>query len=136
MSEWDDRFWELYDGLTELYPHKDPGWRQKKAYAQAVRELGQKPPGLKWMLIKLGWGLVKSGGDMGKDFKKGITLKKAVKTAALGAAVVFLASFDTPEEWLAAGLPSWSTQFLAVAIGAGITALRNWGKHGLGLRMP
>jgi hypothetical protein len=135
---WRERYDDLYENLTKLYPHKDPGWRQRKAYKQTVRELGDPPPGLKWALVKLGWGLVKSGGKM--DFSWAKNGWKAVRgglgvvlAAALFAGLeTLMQQIGNPEFWQQIGAP----QFMIPVILAVLVSFRNWLKHKKRWNMP
>lgn len=70
------------------------------------------------------------------DFKWDVNRKKALKSAALAAVVVFLASFDTPAELIALGLPAWTAQAGAILVAAVITSARNYGKVAKRLNIP
>lgn len=69
-------------------------------------------------------------------FKKSIMWKKALKAAAFGAGVVFLASFDAPQEWVDAGAPEWIAPLGAVIVGGAIKALHNYLKVGKRVNLP
>lgn len=135
-GEWDEHFWQHFNALRKQYPTWSLERCRKYAFSATEALHGKRPPSWRWILVKLGWGLVRHGGDMGKNFKKGLTLKKAIKAAALGALVAFLASFDTPVEWTAAGIPEWLAAVAAVAVGAVISGVNNFLKHGVGMNLP
>lgn len=86
--------------------------------------------------IHLWWPLFGRQKGDGMDFSWNKNSKKALKTALLAALVLFLASFDTPEELLALGFPVWSAQALAVVVGAVLTSLRNYLKVAKRVNLP
>ena len=129
-SEWDERRLARVKALR----NEHVGWTLDRVLMEVRRETerlqGTRPVGLTGTLIDVAWQWIKSGGDMPRpeyDWKK--TAWKGIKTAALGALVLFLVSFDTPQEWVAMGLPAWSGQLGAVIVGSAITMLRNAAKH-------
>jgi hypothetical protein len=137
-NEWDEHFWQYFRVLRRQNPTRPLEYCRKDAYSHTEALHGPRPPSWKWLLVKLGWGLVKSGGNV--DFSWTKNAWKAVR-AALGVALaaglyavfdVLSPSFDTPAELEGMGAP----QFLIPLILAVLVSLRNWLKHSKGARVP
>ena len=138
QQEWDRHCRQHQKALLKQHPQ----WRMERLMIEAYRMTealhGPRPSGWKWLLLKFGWGLVRSGGDM--DFSWTKNLWKAVRGAlgvALAAAIyaaldVIMVSFDTPEELAALGAP----QFAIPIILAILVSFRNWLKHKKRVNVP
>lgn len=139
-DEWDAHEEQHFKALFAQHPEWSPIKRQRLAREETERLHGPRPAGtgLKWALVKLGWGLAKGGGDM--DFSWTKNLWKAVRGAlgvALAAAIyaaleVLMQNFDTSEELTTLGAP----QFAIPLILALLVSLRNFLKHKKHVNMP
>ena len=137
-KEWDEHFWTYFRTLRRQDPTRHIEACRKDAYSHTEALHGPRPPSWKWLLVKLGWGLVKSGGEM--DFSWTKNLWKSVR-AALGVALaaglyalfeVLSQQFDTPAELEGMGAP----QFMIPLILAVLVSFRNWMKHKKHRKMP
>jgi len=137
-EEWDEHFWQHVKVIRTNHPAWHLEKVRRRAFSATEGLHGPRPPSWNWLFVKLGWGLVKSGGKM--DFSWTKNLWKAVR-AALGVALaaglyavfdVLSQSFDTPAELEGMGAP----QFLIPLILAVLVSLRNWMKHSKGVKVP
>jgi hypothetical protein len=127
-KEWDDHFWQHFRVLRKQDPTRPIEECRKEAYSATEGLHGPRPPSWKWLLVKLGWHLVRSEGNVKWDWTK--TLWKAVR-GALGAALVmtvlaFFGAFDTAAELEEAGMPGWLAPAAAMLVAFIVSWIRNW----------
>jgi hypothetical protein len=136
-KEWDDHFWQRFRALRHQFPMMELEKVRKRAYAATEVAHGPRPPSWKEILLRLGWQLVKSGGNM--DFSWMKNLWKGLRAGLWGAFAVAVTAFinallnqvDTAEELAALGVMAWAIP-LILAAGA---SLRNYLKQKTGLNV-
>jgi hypothetical protein len=134
-AQWDKEKLACLERMMRKHPDWPLRVRNRRCIAITEAHWGPRPPSLAWALLKAAIGYARSGGDM-PEFNKGVNLKKAVKAALFGAVIVFLASFDTPEEWIEAGIPEWAAPVAAIVVGGFIKSFTNYLKIAKRINLP
>lgn len=137
-DEWDKHFWQHFYTLRRQYPTVPLETIRRRAYSATEALHGSRPPSWKWLLVKLGWGLVRSGGDMDFSWTKNLwkalrALLGVVIAAGLYAVVdVLVLQLGNAEKLAELGVPAL---FIPVLVAVLVSA-RNWLKHKKHVNVP